>query len=155
MAILSEISPEQVEVIKAIGNLLKASGLDAVRRAYGHAIQGELLNWWAKELGLKRSPGQVCIRRLLGKPGLSLSCLPPRTDHASLWLKDGKPYCIVSKPYGPLSMSKLEEIGEFCRRHGLEFKVDTWPAWHFPHAVLFITFKKAEGASNGSDLSRG
>lgn len=146
MAILSKITPEQAKMIKAMAKLLKVGDLDDVRRAYGHAIQGELLNDWAKGIGLRQSPGQVCIRRLLGKScGFEIhSCVPPRTDHASLWLKDGKPYCIVSQPYGPLSMSELEEIGKFCHRHGLEFTVDTWPAWYFPHAVLFINFKKAK-----------
>ncbi len=141
MAILSKIDPEHAEMIKAVENLLKVSDLDIVRRTYGQAIQGELLNCWAKGEGLKRAKGQVCIRRLMGKSPLMYSCLPPFTDHPSLWMKDGKPYCIISQPYGPLSMSQLEDIGDFCHRHEFEFTVDTWPAWHFPHAVLFLTFK--------------
>ncbi len=142
MAILSKISPEQAEMIRAIDKLLKVSDLDTVQRAYGHAIQPELLNQWAKGLGLKRSPGQVCFKRLLGK-SCSFDihrCVPPCTDHPSLWLKNGKPYCLISQPYN-LSMSDIETIGKFCHQHGLEFEISSWPGWHFPHAVLFVTFK--------------
>jgi hypothetical protein len=141
----SRIIPEQVEVIKAIDKLQEVTDLDTVKRTYAHAIHRELKEAWAKGLGLKQSSGRVCIHRLIGKRCSfyeNQPCLPPRTDHPSLWLKDGKPFCLVSQPYGPLVMSDVEAIEKFCHRHGLEFEINSWPGWYFPHAVLFMTFKK-------------
>lgn len=145
MSFFSATIPEQVEVIKAIDKLMEISGFDMVKRTYAQAIYQDLKRGWAESLGLKQFTGRPCVHKLLGQKclgGESFSLIPPYTDHPSLWLKDGKPFCLVSQPYG-LSMLQIEEIGEFCHKHGLEFEINSWPGWHFPHAVLFITFTPA------------
>ena len=134
------------EVIKAIDELISVVSLDTVRRTYAAAVSHALQKEWGESLGLKRFKGRPCLHQLLGQkcPSMeSFSLMPPHSDHVSLWMKDGKPFCLVSQPYG-LSMLQIEEIGEFCHKHGLVFKIDSWPGWHFPHAVLFITFTPAQ-----------
>jgi len=142
----SKIIPEQVEMIKSINKLIEADGLGTVKETYAEAIHLHLKEIWAKNLNLTQSSGRICVQRLLGKKCNDDGhlCVPPRTDHPSLWLQDGKPYCLISQPYGPLSMSDTEAIGKFCHKHGLTFKIDSWPGWYFPHAVLFITFTLAQ-----------
>jgi hypothetical protein len=152
MALLSRITTLQREAITALGKLLEIEGLDATMRAYGWAVQDTLLNLWARKHGLKKSPARPCIQRLLEKKCGTFDlhpCAPPHTDHPSLWLKNGKPYCYVSQPYG-LPLDHLKTIMEFCEKHGLTFDIDAWPGWHFPHRVLFLTFVALEG-ENGRE----
>lgn len=141
----SKATPEQVEMIKSIDNLIKVSDLGTVKETYAHAIHRDLKEIWAKNLNLKQSSGRICVQRLLGKHCNDDGhlCVPPRTDHPSLWLKNGKPFCLVSQPYG-LRMPDIEAIGKFCHHHGLKFEIDSWPGWYFPHAVLFVTFTPAQ-----------
>jgi len=137
---------EITKVANAISELSSVVGLETVRRTYAVAVSEKLQKAWGESQGLKRYKGRPCLHRLLGQkcpPMESFSLMPPYTDHPSLWMKDGKPFCLVSQPYG-LSMGRIEEITVFCQKHGLTFTIDSWPGWHFPHAVLFITFTPAQ-----------
>ena len=101
---------------------------------------------WAKKHGLKESKAtpHFCLCRLLGKQCRefgSTACVnaPPGSDHASLWLRDGKPAVFVYQPYG---LTEVAELGEFCLARGLTCTIATWPAWHNPGSVLHIEIAK-------------
>ena len=49
---------------------------------------------------------------------------------------------IVSQSYG-LTHEDLRETLKFCERFGLEVDISSWPSWHFPSAVLTLTFARA------------
>jgi hypothetical protein len=105
---------------------------------------------FAKKYGVTRSDRHACVNRLIGKMcgRGNLKCVDPcprlpAGDHLSLWNKDGKPFCIVSQPYG-LSFSALEETFRFCRRYRLRAEISTWPSWHAPGDVLTVLFFRSE-----------
>ena len=60
-------------------------------------------------------------------------------DHCSLWLKNGKPHVFVSQPY-PGSTSEVAECIAFANENGLVLRIGTWPAWHYPGAVLMMEY---------------
>lgn len=102
---------------------------------------------WARQRGLKQSKKRpFCVCRLLDKRcshyGAS-SCpnSPPETDHPSLWCRDGKAHTFVSQPYQLLDPERLDR---FCRERGLKCTITTWPAWHYPGAVLHVEITKEE-----------
>jgi hypothetical protein len=134
----------------ALTALVEAEGTDAALRAYAEVTWEAYQKQYAEKFGLKLSSGRTCLARLLGKrcnpdsDRCGIPCHPPGVDHASLWLKDGKPYSYVYQPYG-LSMQALRELVAMCERYGLECSIDTWPSWHFPGAVLTVEIKRKEG----------
>ena len=62
-------------------------------------------------------------------------------DHISLWLKDGKPYCVLSQPYG-FNFEAIKEAMVIAERYGLEFDVNRWPSYHHD-GVISILWSKA------------
>ena len=62
-------------------------------------------------------------------------------DHVSCWNKDGKPYCLVSQPYG-LSTEALKNMLTTADILGLEIDISSHPSWHYPGAVLTVIWKK-------------
>lgn len=116
---------------------------------------------FAKKYGVKCSDRHACVNRLIGKRcGIgNLKCVDPcpripAGDHLSLWNKDGKPFVIVSQPYG-LTWSALVETVQFCERYGLRPDIDTWPSWHSPGKVLTILYFRngTRAINNGVELS--
>ncbi|MEW6770444.1 MAG: hypothetical protein AB1330_03525 [Bacillota bacterium] len=107
-------------------------------RAYAEAVWERYRDAWAKRHGLKQTNGHVCVRRLLAGRCNRMNCIfPPANDHHSLWLRGGKPAVYVFQPYG-LSHEQLCALVGFAEEHGLRLRVDTFPAWHFPGAVLCV-----------------
>jgi len=117
-------------------------------QVFATALGARLEAEWAKTNGLTRAKGHPCVHRLLDfhcAPAMaeSCDCVPPFTDHPSLWMKDGKPHCLVSQPY-EMDMESIEDITAFCKQHGLSFTIDAYPAFHFPTRALFVVFQPAE-----------
>lgn len=55
-------------------------------------------------------------------------------DHVTLWLKDGKPFMVVSQPYH-LTPEALAELGELTQE--FDVSVDGAGSWHYPgHTIL-------------------
>lgn len=94
---------------------------------------------FAKMFDITESKGALCIQRLLGKQCKFYShksyglckCHPPEDDHASIWLKDGKPHMYVTQPYS-IDDSKIIKMEEFANRHNLEFIIDDSLSWWYP-----------------------
>ena len=97
-----------------------------------------LMKSWAKEHGLKRSPTDNGLRYL--RRDIEYGVFPAR-DHVSYWSKDGKPYCIVSQPYHIYS-EDIEMIAHLCGKYDLDCEIDAYPAWHYPGAVVHMTWTK-------------
>jgi len=140
--------------IKALRDLIEAEGLNKANRAYAEASAETIQESFAKIEGATRAGGRMCMRRLLGKKctvgypseirdGASHECVPPGSDHVSLWNKDGKASMLVSQPYD-LSYRTLKEMLAFCEDHGLEVDISTYPTWHFPGQVLGVIWRKAK-----------
>lgn len=137
-------TPEYVRAVEA----LKSLPPDIAMRAFAEATYAAREKAWAERYGLERSRGHACVARLLGKrcwqSGWHVRgaeeappCRPPGSDHADLWIKNGKPVVYTFQPYG-LDHNTLERLLDFCGRWGLEIHIDTWPAGHFPGAVLWV-----------------
>lgn len=96
---------------------------------------------WAESRGLKEAfPGY-------GKAGLSFldkkikATQFPAHDHVTYWRKEGKPFCVVSQPYG-VSHNDLAEIALVAKGYGLSVQISSYPSWHYPHGVLSIIWEK-------------
>lgn len=96
---------------------------------------------WATSRGVVVAEGNRDWRRLFGKNSGPIGANLPNDDHVTMWRKPtdrGRKISIwVSQPY-PLGFDGLREMVDFANRHGLQFKVSTWPAWHYPGSVLFV-----------------
>ena len=133
---------EYLAAVHSLRNLENAGGSPG--RAYAEAECEKALHQWAQKHGLTRSKGHVCLTRLVWHCKRSHGCAQlAGSDHASLWLKDGKPHVYVSQPYG-LSLETLLEMVSQCQELGLEIHIGTWPAWHFPGTVLMVEVRRRE-----------
>lgn len=140
---------DELSAIRALQKIHDRKG--SADRVFAAAMRDRLEKEWAEENGLCRAEGHICIHRLLDfhcPPVVQDTCelMPPHTDHASLWIKDGRPHCLVSQPY-ELEMEDIEEIIDFCKEHDLSFDIDGYPGFHFPSRVLFVVFRPAEKGS--------
>ena|SRR3990167_8023329 len=98
---------------------------------------------WAKREGVKesktRGKGLAFLNKKIPHDYHDLSF--PAADHVSYWNKNGKPFCIVSQPY-QISSGEMHSAANLCEKYGLQFSIVTWPAWHYPNAVLFMEWRK-------------
>jgi hypothetical protein len=141
-------TPEYEAAIAALKKLISPNGdTNMATRAFAEAVCHYTMKKWAELRGLKKAGGHPCINRLLGKRCNGWGdepCFPPYSDHLTMWNRDGRPYCLVSQPYG-LTNEQVKEILNFCKDKGLTIDIDTWPAWHFPGRVLHVLFRRAHG----------
>lgn len=139
--------------IKALQALIEAEGLDKANRAFAEASDEAIRESFSKREGVTPAGGHICVRRLLGKKctlgypsevrdGSSHLCLPPGSDHWSLWNKEGKASLLVSQPYD-LSYNTLKEMINFCEVNGLEVNINADATWHFPGRVVGVVWSKA------------
>jgi hypothetical protein len=139
-------TPEYEAAITALRKLITPDNhIDMAQRAFAEAVCDETLKKWAALRGLKPAGGHPCVHRLLGKRCSGLGdepCYPPNSDHLSMWNRNGRPYCLVSQPYG-LNHKQIQEIMHYCQTKGLTVDIDTWPAWHFPGVVLHVLIRRA------------
>lgn len=120
----------------------------------------ELMKSWAQKHGLKPATGHPCLGRLVGKTCWvyrdsryrktnvkEVDCEPPKSDHASLWNKDGKTAAFVMQPY-EYSGESIDWILAFCRKYRLELRISTDQSWHFPgRTTLFVIARRGVLAS--------
>jgi hypothetical protein len=130
------------QAVAALQALLEEGGLDAVSRAYGEATWQEEERQFRVINKLTPLKGHRCVPRLRGQrcPGKYhyMWDKVPVQDHSSDWKKDGKPYCVVSQPYPPLSTEDLKAILDFCG-DDLEVSIST-DSWWFPGRTLRIVY---------------
>ncbi len=96
-----------------------------------------------------------CLWRLFGKRrcpdsyylppvGKNLvPCHPPRTDHASVWIKDGNAIAFVSEPYG-LHVTDVRKMREFAKRWGLAFEINAGLSPHNPGGTVAVIWRRVE-----------
>lgn len=141
-------NPHFIGAVKEIQALAKATSPEECRRAFASATAAVYEEEFRRRYGVTRSKSTACIQRLLGKRcGISLQrdcdCHPPGTDHASLWLKDGKPHLFVSQPYN-IRGSILGDATQFASEHGLELEIRADHNFHFPSSVLLMIWRIPE-----------
>lgn len=137
-----DATPEYVDAVTALRKITP----DMATRAFAEATGEQREEAWASRYRLRRSGGNCCVARLLGKrcrqyeryeKGQEHPCQPPGSDHARLWSRDGKPAAFTFQPYG-LSHDTLKDLLTYCERWGLRVTIDAWPAGHFPGNVLWV-----------------
>src|SRR4030095_15139258 len=96
----SDPSETYIQVVEALRHLEEAEPGRRLGAAYA-TVESPLRERLWEEGGLKRSHGYPCCQRLVGHCDHrhGAGCLPPGTDHPSLWLRDGQPAVFVSQPY--------------------------------------------------------
>jgi hypothetical protein len=135
-----------MQALTALRKLLDERGLDDVTRVYADATWETARDDYVTFHRLK-SPedAHVCVYRLKGErcPDEfcdSPTCIPGM-DHGSEWERDGNTFVIVSQPYR-FSYRVVKQTVEFCEANGLAADISTRPSWHFPGAVLTVTYKR-------------
>lgn len=140
------------EAVRALRALAEAEGTDIASRAHAEATADLKRADWARSRGVQESGGRPCIGRLSGRPSdhnqSDHQCNPPKGDHCSLWMKDGRPEVFVSQPY-ELSWAGLQETVAFCQANGLRADVISWPSWHFPGSVLTVEYRTLDTRPEG------
>lgn len=139
-----------VNAVNTMKAMMEPRSEDVLIYAYAEATYERYKDDWASRHGVKQTPsGHACIARLLGRQckvgydphGANYNsrppCHPPGDDHASLWLKDGKPAIYVFQPYS-LGDKTIRELMEFCEKWGLSARINSMPSWHFPGVVLTV-----------------
>jgi hypothetical protein len=144
--VISRFNGTQSAEYRAAVRALQALPLNETEPAYAEATCTRLLESFKKTRNLRRRSvgGHVCVNRLKGKrcSGYGIDCPSiPHGDHLSEWKLGGKTVAILSQPYG-LSFDGLGETLEFCNLHDLQVSIDTYPSFHFPSAVLSLTFTR-------------
>lgn len=120
MTHLAQRNPETYKAIAALQQVFDKHPADAAERTFAAALSERLCQEWKRSQKVTESRGRPCVQKILRKrcalPYKECECTPPRTDHATLWSKNGKPTYYVSQPYD-LDMATIEEMNEFCKEH--------------------------------------
>ena len=99
---------------------------------------------WAESNGLKEYTGaKDWLQFLTGKKPTPFDMIPYREagfDHTSLWLKDGKPYCVLTQPYG-ISFEQIKMAINVAKKYELEFNIADYPSFHFDGVISIIWSK--------------
>lgn len=119
------------------------------------------LRWeaeWMTRHGLRASTGHVCVRALaLGrcrayqqrpKPGCSM--FSRVFDHASMYIYQGKPACIVGHEYAKGTGDSIwENIERWTERWPqLEFRI-SGASWHYPGKTFLVILYNSEVLPEG------
>lgn len=135
----------------AVG-VLKELSSDAVT-VYADAVYEKVKQEFVETRRIKeRKDGHACVYRLKGSRQCKCYRVSggrpvyrpiniPRGDHLSEWMQDGHTVAILSQPYG-MGHETLEETLQFCKEHDLEMRIDTYPSFHYPGAVLSVLFTR-------------
>jgi hypothetical protein len=147
------VSPEYYRALLALYDV-PAGDRD---RVFADSIAQHIEERFAEAFQLKKSSGSLCVQRLLGKRcgkgkiWANCECFPPGTDHASLWLKDGKPALFVSQPYG-ITANTMQDMQKFAKENGLEFDVGAEMSWWFPSRTVLVCWRaKGSRVVSGAD----
>lgn len=147
------ISNPSTDYTRAIEALSKLPDHDIVR-VYADTVHLSLLESFTTRYKIKRRRPlgyHVCVHRLKGNrqcPGYAryaphgLRCPQiPDGDHLSEWVSKNKTVAILSQPYG-LTFKSVVETVKFCKEHGLQVEIDSYPSFHFPGVVLSLVFTR-------------
>jgi hypothetical protein len=128
------------EVVRVLGELADAEGLDVSMRAYSEAIWSRLYEELRERYG---APGSASVAKFLGLRG-GKSAQVPAGDHVKVWRKKGAPVTLTSEPY-EVDVEGMRALVAFCDAHGLSATL-TAGSVHFPsHCLLVVLQHKGEG----------
>jgi hypothetical protein len=140
MSFLQKQTPDTERAISALQKIFDHTSPRAAAATYATALNDRLLANWMKTEHVKQARGRICVHRLTGKKCTqSLDCTPPGTDHATLWSKNGKPAILVSQPYS-FGMEMSEMVNEYCKGHGLTYRIVADSSFYYPAVTLLIAF---------------
>lgn len=129
-------SLEQAALIERLRQMPLTCAQDVIAEAIWEQARDAFLSTW----GVTLSREYPCIHWLKGErcPG-SLACYEhgaiPGADHTDGLIKDGKPWAIVTQPYG--LGDDLPKLVDYCQRHDLVLQVEPW-SWHYPGRTLLL-----------------
>ncbi len=113
---------------------------------------------YCKKTGAHRIERHACALWLLGKrcrqayPGGCKDCLylaPWHAwDHGSLWVRNGKPYSLVSQPYveDAVDEAAMRELNAWCAERDIVANTIPEAAWYHTRGVGMIELRPAEMA---------
>jgi len=119
---------------------------------YGYLCKGEIVEAAKMKRqflsdGLKPTKGYICIRRLAGLQcrlgsfyGRRCECTHNLWDHTELFIKDGKPYALVTQPYH-LGNAELTALLVMCEKYSLEISMNGH-SWYFPGIALCVVITR-------------
>lgn len=148
-------SPEVLAAYNALTGLRRADGsfdLDSAMAVYAAAMREPMLAAFKATYHLVPAAGITCARRVAGvrcRHYVGDECLPPFTDHASLWrVADSNPsrYVFVSQPYS-LSEVERSELSTWAFARGLSVSIRALGSWHYAGWTLLVAFYRAGGGS--------
>ncbi len=64
-------------------------------------------------------------------------------DHVDIWIRDGKPACITSQPYG-IGGKAIAALERLRIEHNLEITIEAGGSWHFPGSTALVTISLPE-----------
>ena len=73
---------------------------------------------WSHIRRVHEGRGRVRVERLAGKRPGDWDPRPRWQDHCRLWIRDGKPVCFTTEPYG-LNQDDVQEIKQLAHELGL------------------------------------
>lgn len=132
-------SPQYLETVRMLADL------DTYDRAFGEVASSRIQER-LRRMGYTQSRGTPCVHRLLGKRSCrgERDCLPPDSDHVTLWNRDGKPAMLVSQPYGVFH-DALKGTLAFAEERGLSVFIDAGFSWYWcGTTVAVILTRKGE-----------
>lgn len=137
---------EDREAYRALEKLRENEGNTTPQRAMAIVMEEPLKEAFKSRYGVeKKSSGQCCARRLLGKQCLQYGpgpvCEPhrmPHQDHTDLWLdQEGEPAVITSHLYD-LPYGYVKNIVEWCDEWGFTANFDSGLSWYFPARTTLV-----------------
>jgi hypothetical protein len=121
---------------EALRDLAQEKGLYVALECVTEAL-GPMLEANETTGALTKVPGG--FKRLLGaKTGVVVA---PGEEHSQLFVKDQKPYALVTHPYS-VSLAELEELIGFCHEHDLTVSI-TGRSSHYVGRCVRVEYRKA------------
>ena len=131
---------------------LRALSEDEAMRAAAEVVAPGRRQLFLAQTGWREKTLNLCVRQLLGKRCThggahrridddDDDCLPPGSDHVSMFTGDGRTHLFLSQPYD-LSWEALKGLVAYCERVGLEADLDG-ASWHFPGRTFSVMIRPA------------
>lgn len=133
------------DTLESIRLLLDNEGLDKTIACFAQAVSDAFENKYLEENDLRPSSVQLCVHRFLGKKcnnsmhEIGTGCLPPATNHLSVFKKNRKIAAFTSQPY-KLNFNILKEIIAYCEKNHLEVNLLPYSS-HYPCKTFHLEYK--------------
>jgi hypothetical protein len=142
-------SPESDAVVRALKKLGKVHGYDACKKAFAEGVSELAKNHFSSYFGGLKESNEVHFRFFDGRcqeRKCEWGCVPPCSDHVSVWEKNGEPYAFVSQPY-ELGGPALSDIYKFAEMHKMDVEICNRGAFYFPSSAFLVIYTQKEQRS--------